>query len=95
MTRLIDAEELKEYLEEAYEAGCINKYYNMQRRTIFDEVFDCIDEQPAVDAVRVIRCKDCNYHFYENDNIPYCANIDYGYGWRDEDYCSYAERKEE
>ena len=47
------------------------------------------------DYQEILRCKDCKYHFYENDNIPYCANIDYGYGWRDEDYCSYAERKEE
>lgn len=43
----------------------------------------------------IIRCKDCKHHFYDNDGIPYCDNIDYGYGWKDEDYCSKAERKEE
>lgn len=54
-----------------------------------------IKKAPTVDAVPVIRCKDCKQHFYGHDGIPCCANIDYGYGWRDEDYCSYAERKEE
>lgn len=43
----------------------------------------------------LIRCKDCKNHFYSNHNIPYCSNIDYGYGWGDEDFCSAAERKEE
>jgi len=44
--------------------------------------------------VRVIRCKDCKHHRYDG-NIPYCANIDYGYGWEDNDFCSHAERREE
>ena len=42
----------------------------------------------------IIRCKDCKYHHYEGD-IPYCANIDYGYGWKDNDFCSKAERRGE
>lgn len=42
----------------------------------------------------LIRCKDCKHHHYQDD-IPYCDRIDYGYGWKDEDYCSGAERKSE
>lgn len=36
----------------------------------------------------IIKCKDCIHHHYENGKIPYCDRIDYGYGWKDDDYCS-------
>lgn len=42
----------------------------------------------------LIRCKDCKHHHYEKD-IPYCDRIDYGYGWKEHDFCSRAERREE
>lgn len=42
----------------------------------------------------IIRCRDCKNHHYDNDGIPYCSAIDYGYGWEDDDYCSQAERRE-
>jgi hypothetical protein len=42
----------------------------------------------------LIRCKDCKHHHRDSQGIPYCENIDYGYGWKDEDYCSRAERRE-
>ena len=45
--------------------------------------------------IELIRCKDCKHHHYENNKIPYCNIIDYGYGWEDNDFCSKAERKEE
>lgn len=41
----------------------------------------------------LIRCKDCIHHHYEKGEIPYCDRIDYGYGWKDDDFCSYAERR--
>lgn len=57
---------------------------------IFMEDFNKLPDK--VDAVEVIRCKYCKYHHYDN-GIPYCSNIDYGYGWKDEDFCSKAERR--
>ena len=51
--RLIDANALKEYL-------CCdgdNKYSSM----IMHEVADRIDEQPTIDAVEVVRCRECKY----------------------------------
>lgn len=97
MNRLIDAEELKEYLEDAYDAGCIDKYYNQRRRTIFDEALDCVDEQPTVDAVRVIRCKDCKYYSYGTvEGKHLCMSVKYRFTPTAEDeWCSRAERKEE
>lgn len=51
-----------------------------------------IEALPSAQA-EIIRCKDCIHHHYENGKIPYCDNIDYGYGWKDEDYCSRGERQ--
>ena len=57
-----------------------------------------IDFFPVSEAINpsaqpeIVRCKDCKHHHYEGD-IPYCDRIDYGYGWKDNDYCSRAERR--
>lgn len=44
---------------------------------------------------KVIHCKDCKHHHYDGHRIPYCDRKDYGYGWKDDDFCSKPERKEE
>lgn len=49
-----------------------------------------IESQPTIDAVPVVRCKDCK-HWKGRDNR--CASV-IGV-WFDDDYCSRAERKEE
>ena len=46
----------------------------------------------TIHTIPIIRCKDCKHHHYEKD-IPYCDRIDYGYGYKDNDYCSLAERR--
>ena len=51
----------------------------------------------TLERPEVIRCKNCKYHRYEHDktgDIPYCSRADYGYGWKDKDFCSRAERKD-
>lgn len=53
------------------------------------------DITDSMDYVKVIRCKDCKHHHYDGHEMPYCDKSDYGYGWEDDDFCSYAERKEE
>ena len=45
------------------------------------------------DIVAVVRCKDCKHHRYQ-DGIPYCSRKAYGWGWKDDDYCSFGERAE-
>lgn len=50
-------------------------------------------EDGTLDAVEVVRCKDCRHHHYQH-GIPYCDRIDYGYGWQDYDFCSRGERKD-
>ena len=41
----------------------------------------------------IVRCKNCKHHHYDSKGIPYCDRIDYGYGWKDDDFCSKAERR--
>ena len=41
----------------------------------------------------IIHCRDCKHHHYESKGIPYCDRIDYGYGWKDDDFCSRSERR--
>lgn len=55
-------------------------------------IMEYINEVPS--AQPLIRCQDCKHHHHEKD-IPYCDRIDYGYGWKDYDFCSRAERREE
>lgn len=53
---------------------------------------DAVTEAPTVDAVPVIRCKDCKW--YEFNEPHRCGFV--GHGLRGKsDYCSDAERKEE
>ena len=80
--RLIDADELLKYKSD-HEMISTHLIYNA----------------PTVDAVPVIRCKDCKYKDdgIDEDDIPFlkCLNgRSYG-GTRINDYCSWAERKEE
>ena len=62
----------------------------------FDVVFD-VEEMPTVDAVEVVRCRNCIHYFsgaclkiYSDGNVSQDA-------WQernDDDFCSYGERKE-
>lgn len=53
-----------------------------------------IEAELAADVVVPVRCKDCVHHHYDGRDIPYCDKFDYGYGWKDDDFCSHGERKE-
>lgn len=71
--------------------------------------FSEISKFPAVDAVEVVRCKDCKYWgdedgISEKDGIRFarcnihnhCMHGEY-IGWcpKEDDFCSYGERREE
>lgn len=56
------------------------------------EVKDGYYIRPSAEA-EIVLCKDCKHHHYSSDNIPYCDRQDYGYGWKDNDYCSRGKRR--
>lgn len=81
MARLIDADAL------------MNLYAENEFSSDMGDAMEMLDHFPTVDAVPVIRCKDCKW--YEmGEEETYCRelgifNTDYT------SYCSYAKRKEE
>ena len=86
--RLIDADEAKLAL-------IASKAKHMAHNEILsadeDEIMGFLDHMKTVDAVPVIRCKDCKW--YEFDEKLHCG-LSHGVRLKD-DYCSDAERKEE
>mgnify|MGYP007066584802 CR=1 FL=1 len=55
-----------------------------------------IDNAPTVDAVEVVRCRDCEHFKIGEDNVYYCRRDKLGRGifMRKSDFCSYGERKD-
>ena len=60
-----------------------------------DTILDLVDSVPAVDAVPVVRCKDCKYAQNDYDGFSTtvgCNMLKCATGWHS--FCSYGERKE-
>lgn len=50
----------------------------------------------TIDAVPVVRCKDCEYYEITSDNFRYCTSKDGGIAFfpMESDFCSYGIRKD-
>lgn len=90
MSRLIDADTLKETI--ASNVYPVADAFNSRDYGMFwtGGIEKAIDEQPTIDAVPVIRCKDCKY---SSDNGVYGCRIesfDYDFDTRmyANDFCS-------
>ena len=88
MRRLIDADALIKYLD-----SCIDQSTGILKFTC--EVIKCFVEQMrTVDAVEVVRCKDCMHMEHTPDGLRWC-NVWGGInGMGDEGFCNYGERKD-
>lgn len=94
--RLIDADELK--IDYGFTWDDITPTH--------EEMYALIDRQPSIDAVPVIRCKDCKWWNKSEDSpFGYCMAMKHGYfsaNWeigiyrryKGDFYCADAERKE-
>ena len=87
--RLIDANALMSYMDECSKESRFRVYYGYAK--------SFINDAPTIDAVPVVRCKDCKHY-----DMGVCLKI-YSDGnmhteaWqsrRPEDFCSYGERKD-
>ena len=65
----------------------------------FESIIELLKQEPTVDAVEVVRCKDCKYwgqdcNSYLGDDESFCTNPDGldNYAHPD-DFCSYGERR--
>lgn len=86
----------KESLIKSFDCNGGHFVYSKQ---IIDAVVSRINLQPVIDAVEVVRCKDC-VNFKSISNPKYCTKHidDWGNGeiYTDEDdFCSFGERRSE
>ena len=61
-------------------------------------VYALIERQPTIDAVPVVRCKDCKWwkELEDVEGIKFCTyTIDASYARHSFDYCSNGERKDD
>ena len=89
MARLIDANSMRDdWLE------------NGENEYVYDTnaVLDSIDSQPTVDAVEVVRCRDCKHYELNAMGEKSCFNDiwnqEFAVPTAPDDFCSYGERKE-
>ena len=94
--RLIDADALIEkFNEKANMAECLVDERTAERFATFCALSDAVEQMPTVDAVQVIRCKDCTFGHYIDHGHMHCIHPCGLTTNMTDDFCSYAERKEE
>ena len=95
MSRLIDADVAIENIEEWLDS--VGTAMIGKGLSYTGELMGCIEDAPTVDAVPVVRCKNCVHGtvFVNNQGAEYvdCVLDDYSVR-KPTDYCSYGEPKE-
>ena len=81
--RLIDADALKEEL--------CKEYRHFSQRIAIFQVFEAIKKAPTLDAVPVVRCRNCEHAEVYNYLDMWCNKFDraMGYKW----FCSFGDRR--
>ena len=85
--RLIDANALISYIDECSQESRFRVYYGYAK--------SFIDDAPTVDAVEVVRCKDCEFRssWMMNRNLRYICPESGMFPNCENDFCSYGKRK--
>ena len=96
MARLIDADKRIAEIKKIYCDGCDN-YGGVKCRACWvDDAMCLIDDATTVDAVEVVRCRDCKHLVLtsEGEHNPCDCVCDYWMsdGLNDNDFCSHGER---
>ena len=94
--RLCDLDEIKIQVKRQYE-DCHG--YSGNKKAIYREailaVRSILHSAKAIDAVPVVRCRECKYRFKNNGhNKDGCPIIDANIWMDGDDFCSHGERKE-
>ena len=93
--RLIDADELLNEFLKRYTERERNRNLVFAACEIKQDFADMISDLQTVDAVEVVRCRECKQGEIDDPDFPdeyYCHT---GCGWNKGDfYCAYGERKE-
>ena len=94
--KLCDLDEIKIQVKRQYE-DCHG--YSGNKKAIYREailaVRSILHSAKTIDAVPVVRCRECKYRFKNNDHSRAgCPIIDAHIWMDDDDFCSHGERKE-
>lgn len=108
--RLIDADELKKMLikernampltkTERYGFGVkVPNHHGMSMRGGINKAFRCMEQTPTIDAVPVVRCRECKHRRFTGvaPFMYHCCGHNDGLVGKvnDGDFCSYGERKD-
>lgn len=87
--RLVDA-------DEAYKV--LTDYYHHRTEIQHKALKEAIERVPTIDAVPVVRCKDCEYmteHYDTDGNVPYWTCSEWDSGTDYDGYCHYGKRRED
>ena len=97
MARLIDADALMDVIRQ-HEYRLATKQGSIDYGMFTLGIQQAVDEQPTVDAVEVVRCRDCKHYkpqkksaHWEN-SANYCNRV-VTIKVQPDDFCSYGERK--
>ena len=90
--RLIDADWVLENIK-PYELS--DEDWSVTGGTAIRLICTAVNQAPTIDAVPVVRCRDCKYRFQNNGHSrDGCPIIDSNIWMGDDSFCSYGERKE-
>lgn len=88
--RLIDAEILKRDISK-YRESLKPQFLAKLTDSVLNDIYAIISDEPTVDAVEVVRCKDCKYY---RDYKSTCEHWIYSHTPEKNAFCSRAVRKE-
>ena len=92
--RLIDADALLKHAGifevKSRARGCGNSILNLAKAWLWNEV----NIAPTIDAVPVVRCRECNHCDPENYHCDHPMSTAAPLRRKPDDFCSYGERKE-
>ena len=83
--RLIDANALISYIDECSQESRFRVYYGYAK--------SFIDDAPTVDAVEVVRCRECDHKTHDGSGRPYCWQLKMYLNKELDFFCKYGERK--
>lgn len=104
--RLIDADALKEWVENWF---TMNRYYHPYAKSNnipIPELYDLLERMPTIDAVPVVRCRECRWWDQKEDSqYGYCYACRHNFfssNWeisirrtyREDFFCADGERKD-
>ena len=94
--RLIDADALIEkFNEKADMAECLVDARTAERFATFCALADAVEEMPTVDAVVVVRCKDCEYSYDDISGLCCSHGVCVDCEVPPNFYCAYGKRRAE